>query len=97
MGDVMNVVIIAALLSAGNSGLFSCTRMLHSMAGEGQAPKAFMRTTKRGIPMLAQCVDGRWCGLTAVERDRAGLHYKAPASRVLASISIVALVAFRRG
>jgi S-methylmethionine transporter len=56
MGDVMNFVIIAALLSAGNSGLFSCTRMLHSMAVEGQAPKAFLRTTRRGIPMLALCV-----------------------------------------
>ncbi len=52
----MNFVIIAALLSAGNSGLFSCTRMLHSMAAEGQAPKAFLRTTKRDIPMLALCV-----------------------------------------
>lgn len=56
MGDVMNFVIIAALLSAGNSGLYSCTRMLYSMASEGQAPEAFTRTTKRGIPMLALCV-----------------------------------------
>lgn len=56
MADVMNFVIITALLSAGNSGLFSCTRMLHSLASEGQAPKALARTTERGIPMLALCV-----------------------------------------
>lgn len=56
MADVMNFVIITALLSAGNSGLFSCTRMLHSLASEGQAPAALARTTRRGIPMLALCV-----------------------------------------
>ncbi|MFR4190827.1 MAG: cation:proton antiporter, partial [Corynebacterium variabile] len=135
MGDVMNFVIIAALLSAGNSGLFSCTRMLHSMAAEGQAPKAFLRTTKRGIPMLALCVSmvggvasllsseiapsslymilvsiagfavgAVWIAIAASQLsfrrrflaaggEMAGLHYRAPASRVLAWLSIIALVA----
>ncbi|MDO4928118.1 MAG: amino acid permease [Corynebacterium sp.] len=54
--DIMNFVIIIALVSAGNSGLFSCTRMLHSLAREGQAPQALARTTSRGIPMVALCV-----------------------------------------
>ncbi|MYM19788.1 amino acid permease [Brevibacterium sp. 5221] len=51
--DVMNFVIITALLSAGNSGLYSCTRMLHSLGEHGQAPRALARTTRRGIPLLA--------------------------------------------
>lgn len=135
MGDVMNFVIIAALLSAGNSGLFSCTRMLHSMALEGQAPRAFTRTTKRGIPMLALSVSmvggvasllsseiapgslymilvsiagfavvAVWIAIAASQlafRRRftaaggvvEGLHYRAPASRVLAWGAIIALVA----
>lgn len=54
--DIMNFVIITALLSAGNSGLYSCARMLFSLAEEGQAPKAFRKLTKRGIPMLALSV-----------------------------------------
>ena len=54
--DVMNFVIITALLSAGNCGLFSCARMLFSLADEGHAPKALGKLTKRGIPMLALCV-----------------------------------------
>ncbi len=33
--DIMNFVIITALLSAGNCGLFSCARMLFSLADEG--------------------------------------------------------------
>lgn len=55
-GDIMNVVIITALLSAGNSGLFSCARMLHSLAAEGQAPQVLARTTRRGIPLVALSV-----------------------------------------
>nr|WP_246540491.1 amino acid permease [Microbacterium flavum] len=54
--DVMNFVIITALLSAGNSGLFSCARMLFSLAEEGHAPKALMRLTPRGIPIIALSV-----------------------------------------
>jgi S-methylmethionine transporter len=54
--DMMNFVIITALLSAGNSGLFSCARMLFSLAEEGHAPKAFRRLTRRGIPLLALSV-----------------------------------------
>ncbi|MBM7503663.1 amino acid permease [Agromyces aurantiacus] len=51
--DIMNFVIITALLSAGNSGLFSCARMLFSLAEEGHAPRAFTRLTRRGIPIVA--------------------------------------------
>lgn len=54
--DIMNFVIITALLSAGNSGLFSCGRMLFSLAEEGHAPRAFSRLTKRGIPLIALSV-----------------------------------------
>lgn len=51
--DVMNFVIITALLSAGNSGLYSCARMLFSLAEEGHAPQALRRLNSRGIPMAA--------------------------------------------
>lgn len=54
--DIMNFVIITALLSAGNSGLFSCARMLFSLAEEGNAPKSLTRLTRRGIPLTALSV-----------------------------------------
>ena len=54
--DIMNFVIITALLSAGNSGLFSCARMLYSLADEGHAPRALKRLTRRGIPLIALSV-----------------------------------------
>src|SRR6476620_7287468 len=54
--DIMNFVIITALLSAGNSGLFSCARMLYSLADEGHAPRALKKLNRRGIPMVALSV-----------------------------------------
>jgi S-methylmethionine transporter len=54
--DIMNFVVITALLSVGNSGLYSCARMLFSLAEEGYAPRSFTRLTRRGIPMVALLV-----------------------------------------
>ncbi|MEY8738079.1 hypothetical protein AB9M62_00055 [Bacillales bacterium AN1005] len=33
----MNFILIIAVLSAANSGIYGCTRMLHSLAEEGEA------------------------------------------------------------
>ena len=51
--SLMNAVILTSVLSAGNSGMYASTRMLHSMAKEGLAPKIFARTNKRGVPVNA--------------------------------------------
>lgn len=48
---LMNFILITAVLSAANSGIYGATRMLHSMASQGEAPKALARTTSRGVPM----------------------------------------------
>ena len=52
-GDLMNVVILAAILSAANSGLYASTRMLWSLANEGTLPKVLARTNRFGVPALA--------------------------------------------
>lgn len=51
--DIMAAVIIIALLSAGNSGLYACSRLLYSMAKVGQLPQVFAHTTQRGVPLFA--------------------------------------------
>ena len=51
--SVMNAVILTAMLSAGNSGLYAASRMLYQMALEGKAPKLFAKVNKRGVPVLA--------------------------------------------
>ena len=51
--DIMNFVILTAVLSVGNTGLFACTRILYSLSQSGQAPRLFGKLNKRGIPMNA--------------------------------------------
>ncbi|MFB5085983.1 amino acid permease [Psychrobacillus sp. PGGUH221] len=52
-GDIMNFVILTAILSVGNSCLYASTRLLWSMANEGMAPKIFGRLSKRKVPFNA--------------------------------------------
>lgn len=52
-GSVMNAVILTAILSAGNSGLYASTRMLWSMATDGKAPAFLAKLNGRGVPMRA--------------------------------------------
>lgn len=54
--DVMAAVVIIALLSAGNSGLYACSRLLYSLAETRQIHPAFGSVTKRGVPLLALVV-----------------------------------------
>lgn len=51
--SVMNAVILTSVLSAGTSGLYASTRMLWSMAKDGQAPSFLKKVNGRGIPMNA--------------------------------------------
>ncbi|HBP40154.1 MAG: amino acid permease [Vreelandella alkaliphila] len=51
--DIMNFVIITALLSAANSGLYASARMLWTLSDQGTLPKSLGRLNKRGIPMNA--------------------------------------------
>lgn len=51
--DIFNFVILTAILSAANSGLYASGRMLWSLANERTLPRAFARVNRRGIPMNA--------------------------------------------
>ncbi|MEV7501372.1 amino acid permease [Streptomyces sp. NPDC093018] len=52
-GEIMNVIVLTAVLSCLNSGLYTASRMAFSLGQRGDAPKAFARTTSRGVPMAA--------------------------------------------
>ncbi|MDR9857066.1 amino acid permease [Paenibacillus sp. VCA1] len=51
--SVMNAVILSSVLSAGNSGMYSSTRVLYAMAKDGLAPKMFGKLSSRGVPVNA--------------------------------------------
>jgi amino acid transporter, AAT family len=48
---IMNFVLITAVLSAANSGIYATSRTLYSMAQSGEAPKRFLKISKQGIPI----------------------------------------------
>ncbi|WP_394235273.1 amino acid permease [Niallia oryzisoli] len=52
-GQVMNFVIFISLLSVLNSGLYTSSRMVYSLATKGDAPKILARVNKRGVPIWA--------------------------------------------
>lgn len=51
--DIMNFVILTAILSAGNSGLYASSRMLWSLANEGMLSKKVVKINRHGVPMRA--------------------------------------------
>ncbi|WP_312390323.1 amino acid permease [Pseudomonas sp.] len=51
--DIMNFVILTALLSAANSGLYAASRMLWTLSDQGHMPKCYARLSRRGTPVNA--------------------------------------------
>ncbi|MNF50593.1 Amino-acid permease RocE [compost metagenome] len=54
--DLMNFVILTAILSVGNSGLYASTRILWAMSRTGMAPRSLGKVSKRGVPLNALSV-----------------------------------------
>lgn len=54
--DIMNFVIITAMLSAANSGLYASSRMLWSLSKEKMMHPVFAKLTARGTPLNALIV-----------------------------------------
>ena len=54
--DIMRFVIITALLSAANSGLYAASRMMWSLSAQRQLPQVFSRLSSSGTPVIALAV-----------------------------------------
>jgi GABA permease len=50
---IMNLVVVTAVLSCLNSGLYTASRMLFALANQGNAPKSFVKLNRRGVPVTA--------------------------------------------
>ncbi|MGG0185103.1 GABA permease [Bacillus rhizoplanae] len=51
--QIMNVVVLVAVLSCLNSALYTNSRMLFSLAQNGNAPRALLKVSKNGVPVRA--------------------------------------------
>ncbi|MFB7637102.1 amino acid permease [Streptomyces sp. NPDC056149] len=52
-GQIMNIVVFVALLSALNANLYGSSRMVFSLAERGEAPRGLLRVTRGGVPRRA--------------------------------------------
>jgi GABA permease len=51
--DLMNFVVLTAVLSVLNSSLYTTSRMLFALTRHSDAPQFFLHTTRRGVPIWA--------------------------------------------
>jgi GABA permease len=51
--NIMNAVVLTAVLSALNSGLYASSRMLMALSRKGDAPQVLSRLSGNGVPILA--------------------------------------------
>jgi GABA permease len=65
---IMNAVVLTAVLSCLNSGMYTASRMLFVLAARREAPQQLVRVTRRGVPavaILASSVIGFLCVIAA--------------------------------
>ncbi|MFI9455515.1 amino acid permease [Amycolatopsis sp. NPDC052450] len=53
VATIMNAIVLTAVLSCLNSALYTSSRMLFALTSKGDAPKAFTRLSRSGVPRRA--------------------------------------------
>ncbi len=101
---VMNSVILTAILSAGNSGMYASTRMLYTMACNGMAPKWLAGLSRNGVPvnaLIATTLVAMLCFLTSMFGDQAVYMWLMSASGMSGFIAWLGIAVchyrFRKG
>ncbi|HLR50886.1 MAG TPA: amino acid permease [Candidatus Sphingobacterium stercoripullorum] len=56
ISNALNIIVLTAALSVYNSCVYSNSRMLYSLAEQGNAPKALMKLNKNQVPVLGIAV-----------------------------------------
>ena len=85
---IVNFVILVAAISAMNSILYVCTRMMFSLSRAGQAPRRFGVLNKRGVPLQALLLSSSGVAVAAV----LGALWPDQAYLVMLSISSVGIM-----
>jgi len=51
--QIMNAIVLTAVLSCLNSGIYIASRMMFVLSGNGDAPKSMEKLSRRGVPVRA--------------------------------------------
>ncbi len=74
---VMNAVVLTAVLSCLNSGLYTASRMLFVLAARREAPVALITVNRRGVPVWA-ILTSTVVGFLCVDRRRRLARHRLP-------------------
>lgn len=80
---ILNFVILTAALSVYNSGVYCNSRMLFGLALKGHAPRLFMKTNARGVPVPALFVSAVATGVSVI------INYAWPMDALPLMIAVV--------
>ena len=80
---ILNFVVLTAALSVYNSGVYCNSRMLFGLAEQGNAPKAFLKVNRQGVPIV-----GLICS-AVVTLGCVGLNYLLPKNALIILMSLV--------
>ena len=80
-GQIMNIVVFVALLSALNANLYGSSRMVFSLAERGEAPRALLKVSGRGAAPRRARLRGLRVRLRAAESEMAGFGLPLHAQR----------------
>ncbi|SQI45937.1 General aromatic amino acid permease [Serratia plymuthica] len=88
VATLLNMVVLSAALSVYNSCVYCNSRMLFGLAKQGNAPRALLKTNRRGIPLAALSVSALVTALCVL------LNYLMPgkAFELLMALVVSALV-----
>ncbi|KFY40359.1 hypothetical protein V494_03527 [Pseudogymnoascus sp. VKM F-4513 (FW-928)] len=70
---LLNACILVFVFSAANSDLYIASRTLYGLAVEGNAPKIFSRTDRRGVPIYALGLSSLFCLLAFLSVDTSSM------------------------
>ena len=88
MADIMTVVLVTAVASSMNSGLYSTGRVLRSMAEAGTAPRYLSKMSKHQVPWAAIVTTAAF-GLVGV-----GINYAWPsdAFEIVLEVAVIGII-----
>lgn len=94
---VMDVVVLTAVLSCLNSGIYASSRMVYSLASRGEGPRILARTNAQGVPVAAVLLASSIGLLTVVANyfipTEAVFHFLLDSSGAVAVVVYLCIVA----
>lgn len=65
-GNLLNAIILTAVLSSMNTSMFGVTNMLRSLAERSEAPQFFLKTNRQGVPVRALAASAVFLSLAVI-------------------------------